>query len=78
MAAERLVMRKAREILRQKLELGLSHRQVGRSLGVAVGTVSETLMRAMVAKLNSFRERLSPILLCCWQFDRLVLSVYPV
>src|SRR5512141_962366 len=54
MAAERLTMRKTREILRQKWELGLSHRQVARSLGIGLGTVSETLTRAIVAKLDSW------------------------
>jgi transposase len=54
MAAERLAMRKTREILRQKFELGLSHRKVARSLGVSVGTVSETLSRAMVTGLGSW------------------------
>ena len=54
MAAERLEMRKAREILRQKWDLGLSHRKVARSLGVGVGTVSEVLTRAVVAGLASW------------------------
>ena len=54
MAAERLSMRKAREILRQKWELGLSHRKVARSLGVGVGTVSETVSRALVAGVESW------------------------
>ena len=56
MAAERLTMRKTREILRQKWGLGLSHRQVAGSLGIGLGTVSETLTRAMVAKLGSWPE----------------------
>ncbi len=54
MAAERLEMRKAREILRQKWNLGLSHRKVARSLGVGVGTVSEVMTRATVAGLGSW------------------------
>jgi DNA-directed RNA polymerase specialized sigma24 family protein len=54
MAAETLVMRKAREILRQKWELGLSHRKVARSLGVGVGTVSEMVSRALVAGVESW------------------------
>ena len=53
MAAERLTMRKTREILRQKWGLGLSHRRVARSLGIGLGTVSETLTRALAAKLGS-------------------------
>ena len=51
MAGKRLLMRKSREILRQKWELQLSHRQVARSLGVGVGTVCETLQRARAAGL---------------------------
>jgi len=47
-------MRKTREILRQKWELGLSHRKVARSLGVGLGTVSETVTRAVVAGLGSW------------------------
>ena len=54
MTAERLSMRKTREILRQKWELGLSHRKVARSLGVGVGTVSEVVTRATVAGLDSW------------------------
>jgi hypothetical protein len=54
MAAERLGMRKTREILRQKWELGLSHRKVARSLGVGVGTVSEVVTRAVVAGLSGW------------------------
>ena len=56
MAAERLMMRKTREILRQKWELGLSHRRVAESLGVGVTTVSETVTRATVAKLSSWAD----------------------
>src|SRR2546429_144735 len=37
MATERLSMRKTREILRQKLLLGRSHREVADSLGVSAG-----------------------------------------
>ena len=46
MARERLSMRKTREILRQKWVLGRSHREVARSLGVSIGTVSLVLGRA--------------------------------
>ena len=55
MAGKTLLMRKSREILRQKWELQLSHRQVARSLGVGVGTVCETLQRARAAGLRSGR-----------------------
>ncbi len=46
MAAERLAMRKIREILRQKWELGRSHREIARSLGVSVGAVAGVVTRA--------------------------------
>src|SRR3972149_1643506 len=46
MAAKRLSMRKIREILRLKQELGLPHRSIARSLHIAVGTVSEYLAKA--------------------------------
>jgi transposase len=44
-------MRKSREILRLKWELQRSHREVARSLGVGLGTVSQTLLRARAAGL---------------------------
>lgn len=56
MAAARLMMRKTREILRQKMELGLSHRRVARSLGVGVTTISETMTRALVADLRTWSQ----------------------
>ena len=52
MANERLSMRKAREILRLKWELGRSHREVAASLGIGVGTVSMALERAREAGLG--------------------------
>ncbi len=39
MATERLSMRHTREILRQKWQLGRSHREVARSVQVGLGTV---------------------------------------
>src|SRR6266498_1085948 len=54
MAGKRLLMRKSREILRQKWELHLSHRQVARSPGVGVGTVSAALQRARAANLGDW------------------------
>lgn len=45
-------MRKIREILRQKWGLGRTHREVAGSLGVSVGTITETLTRAAVAGLD--------------------------
>src|SRR5438128_12150081 len=52
MAAVRLAMRQIREILRQKWELRRSHREVARSLGVSVGTVSGVARRATKAGLD--------------------------
>jgi transposase len=52
MAAERLSMRKTREILRQKWELGRSHREVAHSLSVGLGTVSDVVHRARRAGLD--------------------------
>jgi len=52
MATERLSMRKTREILRLKYSLGLSHRQVARSLGVSAGAVGEAVRRAKLAGVD--------------------------
>jgi len=46
MGAERLLMRRIREILRLKNECGLSHRAIAQACGVGLGTVSEYLRRA--------------------------------
>lgn len=46
MAAERLSMKKIREILRLKLLLGRSNRETARILGVSAGKVSDTWVRA--------------------------------
>ncbi len=54
MATERLSMRHAREILRQKLLLGRSHREVARSVGVSSSSISETVGRAKAAKLEDW------------------------
>src|SRR5690606_41668572 len=56
MAKERLSMRKTREILREKWELGLSHRAVMRILGVSLGMVSNTVARAQAAGLRTWAE----------------------
>ena len=45
MATERLSMRNVREILRQKLELKRTHREVGKALGVSYGGVGSLMMR---------------------------------
>lgn len=52
MANERLSMRKTREILRLKWELGRTHREVATSLGIGLGTVSLVLERAQAAGLR--------------------------
>jgi hypothetical protein len=43
MATERLSMRKTREILRQKWELGRTHREVAASVGLSLGAVVSRL-----------------------------------
>lgn len=45
-------MRKTKEVLRLKFELGLSHREVGRSLGLSPGTVAKTVGRLEAAGLT--------------------------
>jgi transposase len=52
MAAERLSMRKTREILRHRWELRCSYREIKRALGVALATVSDTIARATAAHLD--------------------------
>ena len=51
MATERLSMRQAREILRQKLLLQRSNREVARSVGVSPSSVSDAVGRARAGKL---------------------------
>ena len=51
MAAQRLRMKQLRNILRLRHELGLTHRQIVRSTGIGLGTVSEYLARAKGAGL---------------------------
>jgi transposase len=52
MSTERLTMRQTREILRQKLLLGRSHRAIAKSVGVSAGVVSLASTRATAASLN--------------------------
>src|ERR1700678_1554411 len=52
MATRRLTMRKTREILRQKWELGRSHREVAESLGLSAGAVAKAVGRAEAAGLT--------------------------
>jgi transposase len=60
MGAERLSMRKSREILRLKWVAGRTHREVAQSLGVSVGSVAVTIGRALAAGLDwAAAEKLS-------------------
>ena len=52
MAAEKLPLRKTREIVRLKLQAGLSQRAIARSVKVSQSTVNDYVGRAMVAKLT--------------------------
>lgn len=52
MATERLSMRKTREILRQKWELGRTHREIAAGVGQSLGAVAMTLGRAKAAELD--------------------------
>ena len=52
MPAERLEMRKVREIMRLKFGAGLALKAIGRSLGIAASTVRLTLRRAAEAGLT--------------------------
>ena len=52
MAAERLPLRKTREILRLKFQAGLSQRAIARSAKVSQSTVNDYVGRAIVAKLT--------------------------
>ena len=45
-------MRKIREVLRLKYELGFTHRTIAKALRVAVGTVSEYLAKAKKGGLS--------------------------
>ena len=58
MAGPRLSMHKTREILRQKWQLGRSHREVARSLGLSLGMVSGTLTRAETASVDTQKRPL--------------------
>ena len=49
MAAERLPLRRIREILRLKWTLNRSHREMARSLGVSPGAVASVLSRPRLA-----------------------------
>jgi DNA transposition AAA+ family ATPase len=52
MPVARMGMRKLKELLRLKLECGLKHRQIQRSIGVSVGAVSKYCALAQTAGLT--------------------------
>ena len=52
MAATRLLMRRLRELLRLKYDVGLSHRAIAQACAVGLGTVTTYLQRATAAGLT--------------------------
>ena len=50
--AERIPMRKLRDVVRMKLDLKMKGRAIGRSIGLSAGTISDYLGRISVAKLT--------------------------
>ena len=56
MATERLPMQHLREILRQKLALGRSHRDVAKSVGVSPSTVASVFADARSLGLDAAAE----------------------
>ncbi len=52
MPAERLTMRKIREVFRLKFDCDISHRQIAKSCNIARSTVAEYLFRFQQAALN--------------------------
>jgi DNA-binding transcriptional regulator LsrR (DeoR family) len=52
MPAERVSMRRIREILRLKYEAGATERAIARSIGLARSTVALTLERVAAAQLS--------------------------
>ena len=62
MATERLTVLNIREILRQKLVLARSHREVAASIGRSAGMVGQTVLRARAAAIDwATAETLSDI-----------------
>ncbi len=51
MPAERVAMRRVREILRLRFGAGMSHKGIARSLGIAASTVRLTVARVAAAGL---------------------------
>ena len=52
MPTPRVAMRNIKEILRLKLDCGLSHERIGRALGLSKGVVSKYVARAQIAGLD--------------------------
>ena len=52
MSQKRLSMRKIRELMRLKYEVGRSHREIAKALGIANSTVSDYVGRAAAAGLS--------------------------
>jgi transposase len=52
LATERLSMRNVREILRQKLQLKRTHREIGRALGISHGVVGSVMIRWQALNLE--------------------------
>ncbi|MCF8025775.1 MAG: hypothetical protein K9K62_04100 [Desulfobacteraceae bacterium] len=52
MPAERITIRKIREVLRLKFECGLSNRQIANSISVARSTVGDYVIRAKAAEIS--------------------------
>jgi hypothetical protein len=53
MPRERIAMRKVKEVLRLRYELGMSYSQIRQSCGVSLGTVNNLLARAEQAGLTT-------------------------
>ena len=51
-------MRRVKEVLRLRFELGLGQRQIARSCGMGLGTVHEYLERAVAAGIDRDARRL--------------------
>ena len=60
MSQKRLSMRKIRELLRLKYDLGRSHREIARSLGIAASTVSDYVRRRRIRDRTVAHARLAP------------------
>jgi transposase len=77
---ERLSMRDIKEILRQKWQLGLSHRTIATALKISAGAVGETARRARMAGLTEFAavEAMTPSELEARLYPSAVAATRPV